>query len=39
MNCQIFICVHLFKLQMILSYCDITNRSELGNVIFEMFDN
>ena len=39
MNCQIFVCVHLFKLQMIFSYCDITNRSELGNVIFEMFDN
>ena len=29
MNCQIFACVHLFELQMILSYCDITNRSEL----------
>ena len=29
MNCQIFACVHLFELQMILSYCDITNQSEL----------
>ena len=29
MNCQIFACVHLFELQMILSYCDITIRSEL----------
>ena len=29
MNCQIFACVHLFELKMILSYCDITNRSEL----------
>ena len=29
MNCQIFSCVHLFELQMILSYCDIMNRSEL----------
>ena len=31
--------VHLFELQMILSYCGITNRSEFGNVKFEMFDN
>ena len=29
MNRQIFAYVHLFELQMILSYCDITNRSEL----------
>ena len=29
MNCQIFSCVHLFELKMILSYCDITNQSEL----------
>ena len=29
MNCQIFACVNLFELKMILSYCDITNRSEL----------
>ena len=39
MNCQIFAYVHLFELQTILSYCDITNQSEFGNVIFEMFDN
>ena len=29
MNCQIFCFVHLFELQMIVSYCDIMNRSEL----------
>ena len=29
MNCQIFARVHVFELQMIFSYCDITNRSEL----------
>ena len=29
MNCQIFACVHLFELQLILSHCDIMNRSEL----------
>ena len=38
-ECQIFACVHLFELKIILSYCDITNRIEFGNVIFEMFDN
>ena len=32
MNCQIFASGHLFELQMIFSYCDITNRSELLNV-------
>ena len=29
MNCQIFACVHLLELQMMLSYCDIIDQSEL----------